>query len=81
MLLGFLARKLRYMNNSRRHDDNRGSGEEQRQPEIGESLSKNLEELRQLLGNDSDLKVHFFRFGENGWSTAASSRIPSSGPS
>lgn len=66
MFLGFLARKLRYMNNSRRQDDSRGSGEEQRQPEISESLSKNLEELKQLLGNDSDLKVHFFRFGENG---------------
>lgn len=66
MFLGFLARKLRYMNHSRRHDDNSSSGEEQRQPEIKESLSKNLEELKQLLGNDSDLKIHFFRFGENG---------------
>jgi spore germination protein KA len=64
MLFDFFARKLRYINDSKRHQSNSGD-EEQRQPEIVESLSKNLEELKQLLGTGSDLKIHFFRFGED----------------
>lgn len=65
MLFRYLARKLRYLNDSMHHQTG-GGEEEQPKPDIVESLSKNVEEIKQALGTDSDLKIHYFRFGKDG---------------
>jgi len=63
MLFRYLARKLRYLSEANQHRPTHG-GEEQRKTAISESLSKNLDEIRRVLVSASDLKTHYFRFGE-----------------
>jgi spore germination protein KA len=70
LLLGFIIRKLRFLNNGRRSlcDDstqNHNSAPKQ-EPKIKKQLSKNLDCLKEMLSGSSDLKIHPFRFGTDG---------------
>ena len=70
MFLGFIIRKLRFLNNSRRSvcDDsteNHNSAPKQ-EPKIKKQLSNNLDCLKEMLSGSSDLKIHPFRFGPDG---------------
>ena len=67
MFLEFILRKLRFLKNSRHsvHDDsvenhNNAPNQERK---IKKQLSKNLDSLKEMLSDSSDLKVHPFRFG------------------
>jgi len=67
LFLEFILRKLRFLKNSRHsvHDDsvenhNNAPNQERK---IKKQLSKNLDSLKEMLSDSSDLKVHPFRFG------------------
>ncbi len=70
MFLGFIIRKLRFLNNSRRSvcdnsTENHNSVPKQ-EPKIKKQLSNNLDCLKEMLSGSSDLKIHPFRFGPDG---------------
>ncbi len=67
MLFGFIKRKVRHLYeapplSARELPDDDA---EIRVPEIALSLEESLSDLRRILGDDSDLIVHRFRFGPN----------------
>lgn len=48
------------------HDENQKSGETENKAAMHKELAKNLEELKSLLGDGSDIKIHHLRFGDGG---------------
>lgn len=70
MLFKFLRRKLKYFFDSPQpqSDDppDDGEGPEKRVPDISESLEAALKDMKEILGDDSDLVTHRFRFGPDG---------------
>lgn len=74
MLFGFLKRKIRHLieappfSEPELPDDDNA---EIRVPEIALSLEEALSDFRRILGDDSDLIVHRFRFGPDGAFDAA----------
>ncbi|HWS29765.1 MAG TPA: spore germination protein [Clostridia bacterium] len=69
MLFDFIVRKLRFWSSIKKAKSNAGASEHSDTPEakMDKALMSNLDGLKSLFTNSSDLKIHVFRFGpDNG---------------
>lgn len=63
MIFGYLKRKWSYLIHSRRSDETAEAATVKPKVKIDKNLDKNLQELKTLLSDAQDLKIHPLRFG------------------
>ncbi len=65
MLLGFITRKFKFLMNNHafQEDDTVIKAEKPSADKIKNELGENVNRLKEMIGNSSDLKVHWFHFG------------------
>ena len=66
MFFEFFVRKIKFLNHYRNYQQNNTENTIKERPiKIKKQLRENLDSLKTILGNSSDLKIHPFRFGPN----------------
>jgi spore germination protein KA len=64
LLFGYLLRKLSFLTRyERMHSGRDGDAPEAGEETLNKKLQKNLDNLKDVLGDSNDLKIHSFRFG------------------